>query len=948
MTNPCRFSLRSIIAVFAFGLSFYCGRAGSISGIVLDSTNQTTLPSASITIAENGRFTVTDSGGRFSFTGVPEGTYNLQVRYIGLDTKIEPVSVPAVGTAQITIRMESDVVVLESMVVEGYREGRSRALQQKQSQTNIADIISSDAIGNVPDRNVAEALARLPGVNLSLEQGEGRYVSIRGVEPNLNQVLIDGAIAAAPGGTRLGRAVPLDTLGTGQISQIEVIKSVTPDLDANSLGGTINIKTASGFDVKQRRITGSVAGNHNVSADKNNYEARLSLADTFGPAKDWGIAVSTSFDRRDYSNHWLQTSWNLRNIAGMDMYLPSGLEIKPEEGYQKRWGGNLSLEYRPDENTQLYIRPNYSETEKFEHTVEVIHGVDNAANRVTLIGPTKALFDGTRTRTERRDFEGLREQKLLSISGGFKKVLHAFTVEGMASISKAKEDRIYDNSIQFRNGTGGTGPITIDWTEFDFTSVSVDPAIDLPSKYPLRRTRADYGIVDEDTKSGKVDLRWDSENIAGHPGFLKTGFKYIHRDRITDLTSVRLEPVGSWNVTAIGVLPSVPVYNGRYDSGFLLDQAATWAYIAANPALTRHQTVDEAANSIEDDYDIDEWIYAGYAMGSVTVNKLTLMGGLRWEKTDATIRAVEARFAGSTFLGHFPTSGSTSYDKVFPNIQGVYRFNDRVLLRAAITQTIGRPAYEDARPLANFRYDPLGSAALDPAFPYSGTLSVGNPDLKPFLADNYDLSLEWYSPGGGTISLAAFKKSITDPIYAFSETQERVTRSGIGLQTLSVSTRLNADSGHINGLEFNVYQPFHFLPSPFNGFGIDANYTHISSGVTVAPRPGADLPFFRQPSELRNVTLFYEMNKFSGRIAYNYADEQLYTLGSATLSDIYRLARKQVDLQARYRINDHYSITASVRNLTREPEQFSYGFMNLMRSSRLLDRDYKVSIDFNY
>lgn len=947
---------RGLSAAFASALLLISLQAGDVTGVVADANDRGFLPGASVTLVETGRTTVTDANGSFRFTNLPEGSYTIRVDYVGYDSRTETVKVPASGSVPVSVRMGEEVVKLEKMVVEGYREGRSRAMQQKQSQTNISDIISADAIGNLPDRNVAEAAARVPGVNVTgIEQGEGRYVSIRGVEPNLNQVLMDGAILAAPGGTRLGRAVPLDTLGAGDIAQIEVIKSVTPDLDANSLGGTINIKSASAFDRKGRFISGSVTGNRNESSEQNNLEARVSYSDLIGPDKKWGLAISSSYDKREYSNHWLQTSWNLRSIGGNNVYLPNGFEIKPEEGEVKRLGGNLSLEFRPDDTLKFYLRPSYSKTERFEHTVEVLHSVNNQAAGVTLTSPTSGTFLGTGTRTERRDFRTYRDQKLFTIVGGFSKILGDLTIEPMLSLSSAEEITPSNRILAFRNPGGsssdpnrGTGPINFDINAFDFVRWDVDAAIDTPNKYTLRRTRDDTGVVDEDTMTAKIDVRWDSDNILGHHGFLKTGFKYTQRDRVVDLESRRLVPVGSWSLANIGVLPAVSVYDGRYTSGFLIDHFPTWAFIDANPALVTLDPVDSASNSIEDDYDIDEYIYAAYLMGSVKIDKLTLLAGLRWEKTDATIRAVEARFAGSTLLGRFPSSGTTSYDSVFPNLQAVYRFNKNLVLRAAITQTIGRPAYEDARPLATFRYDSLGSGALNPAFPFSGTLSIGNPELGPFDAVNYDLSLEWYNRYGGVFAVAGFRKEIDDPIYQYSETRQNVTHSGIALQTLAVTSRRNADSGRITGLEVNLYQPFRFLPSPFDGFGLDANVTFISSEVKVPTRPLDDLPFFRQPNRIANVTLFYERNRFSGRVAYSYSDEQIETLGSDILNDRYRVPRGQYDAQVRYRINDNYSITASVRNLNREPEQRSTGVFSLMQYSRLLDRDYKISIDFNY
>src|SRR5262245_38693139 len=158
---------------------------------------------------------------------------------------------------------------------------------------------------------------------------------------------------------------------------------------------------------------------------------------------------------------------------------------------------------------------------------------------------------------------------------------------------------------------------------------------------------------------------------------------------------------------------------------------------------------------------------------------------------------------------------------------------------------------------------------------------------------------------------------------------------------------MNAKSATVNGVEFNLYQPFFFLPEPFNGFGIDANFTRIDSEVIIPTRPGEDLPFFRQPGKIANLTLFYEKGKFQGRVAMSYSDEQLFSLGSFPIQDIYRVGRRQFDLQLRYRINNHYSVTGSVRNFTAEPERFSYGPSHsyLMRTSRQLGRDYKVGVN---
>ncbi len=477
----------------------------------------------------------------------------------------------------------------------------------------------------------------------------------------------------------------------------------------------------------------------------------------------------------------------------------------------------------------------------------------------------------------------------------------------------------------------------------------MDHTIDRPDKYDFFTSRDDGGLVDEETMTAKADLRWDSDNILGHPGYLKTGVKYLRRDRLSDLVSRRLVPAPgmSFSMAQVGTLPSKLVYD-RYDPGFLIDHFGTWDFIDQNPSLTVFNVEDSASNSIEDDYDIDESIYAAYLMGSATIDRLTLLAGVRWEKTKATIRAVEARFEDDDFLGHFPTSGTSTHDKLFPNAQAVFRISDRLVARAAITQTIGRPAYEDSRPLAQFEYEALGGAAVDPAFPFAGALEVGNPQLKPYESTSYDVSIEYYTGGGAVLSAAGFHKAIDNPIYGYSELLENVVHNGIALETLNVGSVRNAESAELTGLELSIYQPFTFLPPPFDGFGLEANATFISSEVTVPRRRNDDLPFFRQPGTIYNATLFYEKSGFSGRLAWSYSDEALESIGGDILGDNYVRARSQVDVRLRYRISEHYAITASVRNLTREPEQRSKGVFSLLHNSRLLGRDFKIGLDFNF
>ncbi|HSG70413.1 MAG TPA: carboxypeptidase-like regulatory domain-containing protein, partial [Planctomycetaceae bacterium] len=312
------------------------------------------LPGASVSVVGTGQVETSDGEGRFRFNNVPAGTATVQVSYLGYSDVIETVEVPQDGVVPLSIAMAENVLKLEQFVVKGYREGRSRALQQKKTSANLIDLVSADSVGNLPDQNVAEALSRLPGLNLDVDSGEGQFVTIRGVEPNLNNVTFNGATLAAPGvNGREGRSMPLDVVAASQISQIEVIKSVTPDMDGNALGGTINIKTVSAFDRSSQFSYGAVEFGDTRAADSGEiYGGDFTFANTYGENRSFGLAFAASYSHRPYVKHDLQANWSTFN--GMP-YI-SQFELLPDDGERDRLGLNLNLESRPDEDTSFWIR----------------------------------------------------------------------------------------------------------------------------------------------------------------------------------------------------------------------------------------------------------------------------------------------------------------------------------------------------------------------------------------------------------------------------------------------------------------------------------------------------------------------------------------------------------------------------------------------------------------
>nr|MBP8257483.1 carboxypeptidase-like regulatory domain-containing protein [Opitutaceae bacterium] len=412
-------------------------RATEVVGVVSDAKSQALLPGASVVIVENGRTVVADEQGRFRFTNIAAGNYTLRTSFLGYESTSSAIAVPDSGVLNVPIKMGDQVLQLEKLVVEGYREGRAKALQQKRTSQSLVDIVSSDSIGNLPDRNVADALSRLPGISIVADNGEGRFVTIRGAEANLNAVTLNGATIAAPGvDGRSGRSMPLDVISSSQISQIEVVKTITPDMDGTGIGGAINIRSASAFDRPTRFIGGSLAMGYSDLANDRIYEADASFSDRFGANKTVGVALAGSFSRRPFRTEAIQSDWSVRTANNVSVIAPDSIQILPEDAVRERTGFNANLEYRPSSSLQLYLHTIFNEFDEENYRQEVSNGQNG---NLTILSDHSVVWG--RARSERRAFYNPRNQKLFNVTGGA--VIHRgnLTITPELTYSFAQEEQ---------------------------------------------------------------------------------------------------------------------------------------------------------------------------------------------------------------------------------------------------------------------------------------------------------------------------------------------------------------------------------------------------------------------------------------------------------------------------------------------------------------------------
>lgn len=876
---------------------------------------------------------------------------------------------------------DADLEELEAFVV-GMREVISRSLDLQRQASNFRDVLLADDIGNLPDKNIADALNRMPSVAIQRAQGEGRYISIRGVEPGLNNVVVNGqTIGATDVRARGGRPPPLELLSAAMVGGIEVHKTVTPDMDGHSIGGTVNMLQHSAFDREARTFAfaSAAVGTNDLLVSglgpggRNIYEGNLGFGTRFGENESWGLFIGANYSSRDYMFQELNARNYLDFTGQGGGYVPQQIEVRATVGNRERYGVSSNLEYRPHERTHMHFRGFFTRLDDDSYRGAEVE-YRSRGNR-TPTGPhtgtaTSSYQLDTRSQLERRETWQLT-------FGGDQMFGEDWLVGYGLNVSEGREQRD-EIAHEFKDMPIPRSQSIMEWD----TSVPWFPQARIrdpndprrnfaqdPDAFIHSRLRFEPANVPERVWTANLDFQRDWD-LYGHGGFFKFGAKYLERDKVVDNDSIRFIPTGGGPVEAslldlglnqssadyfgplfggrIAALPAVD-YLGHLDlflntapqmSGGVVGRRTRglsfWrlddigAPVANSNNVWTFQDAASIANSFEDDYETSEKIWSLYAMGDIRpTDKLTVIGGLRMERTTATMDSnsvIDASGLGpgvgigqlppGVELAIRPIDGSKRFTSWLPNLQFRYEQNENLLWRGAITYTIGRPDYIVMTPKNELELENEISAGTWEI----GELEIGNPDLDPFESTNVDFAVSHTIPGG-MVTAGVFYKRIKNPIYQFSETRQNVEFQGFTILDLEVDSVRNADTGTIRGLEFTYQQNFFFLPGWLDGFGFMGNVSFMRSRVSVPERPDERFRFFRQPNRVGNVQLYYADRRWEARLAYGWQSDQLDTVGGNIRGDIFEDKSAFLDLKATFRLNENWSIFAEASNLTNDEQR---------------------------
>ncbi len=883
------------------------------------------LGAAAVAVLGTSLTTSTDREGVFRLPAVPAGTQRITIRSIGKKPIERTVTVVAGETVTLSIAAELSVVELTGITVTGERGGQIRSAEQKRRSATISDVTSGDEIGLLPDQNVAEAVQRISGVYVETSRGEGTTVSIRGIAPNLNNVTLNGQQMAT---TSSDRSQTLDLLPASMVSNIEVIKAVTPDMDANTIGGTVNLRTLSAFDRPRPFFFGIAEGlftsrQVDYGPQKQPYELDVTTGRRFGPNETFGIVLSGSASQRDNSvavadpDGWIR----VRNSStGDSIDVSNELELQVGDNDRTRYSLTSSLDWRPSASTDMFLRGLYTRTNEKEL---------NSEFEITFTGayqfPGNSRVGRNTASSIELDISNPEEDEdLYSLQFGGTRRWKNVTLDVSAVGTRGESyGRGVDATFENPSATNVQVPVSLDFSRYFYGVEPEDRTfINNAANFPLQGMSRNERYVIDNTQIASGDLRMDGK-LGRFPAFLKFGGKMTSRDRDIDDTSDRFQfpirvTLDQYNEPVVGGLQggATPFQQGS------VNRFAEFAYRNFERDTFPKDMINSAIQAIDGDAYVRERISAGYMMGSAEFGKLNVLTGVRVERTDSDAEFWELKENSRLPAGQryeFPTARTTrnnSYTNVLPAAILKLDVTNNLLVRAAYTGTIARPQFTQLASFTRANYIP------DQTIPnaFDGTVSDNNPDLQPYESQNYDASIEYYPSTGGSLSAAYFYKNIDNPIFTFRSTVRDTTYEGLFFTRLQYTQQRNGDAGSLGGVELSWSQPLYFLPGVLNGLGINANVAFITSSLEIEGRDGS-LPFLGQPDNVINVTPYFQRGPFEVRLAYARRSDFLSSVDTRVGFDRFTAARETYDLNLRYQVRGpRWEIIATGRNLSNAPE----------------------------
>ncbi|KFF15717.1 TonB-dependent receptor [Chryseobacterium sp. JM1] len=928
--------------LFCASLFFYA-QTGTVSG-TLNDDSKLSLPGAKISLVPGNIYTTSDDHGNFVFLNVPPGNYTMKVDYLGYGTSEYNVSVEAEkNTKQNIIFTRKETTIAEVVVTGATLKNQARALNKQKNNANITNVISSDQIGRFPDANIGDALKRVPGITIQNDQGEARNLIIRGLAPNLNSVTLNGdRIPSAEGDNR---NVQMDLIPSDMISTIEVNKTLTPDMDADAIGGSVNLITRA--SPNGQRISATVAGGYNPIREKGNYTAGFVYGNRF-LNKKLGAVFSFSYNNNNFGSDNIEPTWSLANDAAQTAYV-SKMGVRYYNEHRIRHSFDLNMDYEFNSKNKIYASAMYNFRTDKENRFALGYKVKPVYNsdETEITGWKGSITrqnkggdsDNDNTRLERQKVQNyaLRGEHLLGSK---------IDLDWSMNYAMASEKKPHELYIEFENGKMNFSSDLSDPGRPMITPLSVDNL----GVYQLSDLSDSNSFTQEKEFGAKVNVRFPFSVIENQKGRLRAGLRLRLKEKERNNDYYAFEPLDT-----MGSLLSVPTVHfdgqnfqpGNYVPGTFVNPSYIGGLDLFNPNLFKGESKPE--EFLSSNYTAKENIYAGYIRWDQDFSdKFSMILGARFETT-------KIDYTGNYVLNEEDLAGkinrTNTYTNVLPNLSFKYVPVQDLVLRAAFTTALARPNYYSLVPYLN-------------VISADETIAAGNPDLKATYAYNFDFMAEKYFKSVGILSGGLFYKNLKDFIYTYSRrnyTTEDFANDFAGQSNPIPSgennwrftQQRNGDNVDIYGFEVALQRQLDFIPGAFwKGLGVYVNYTYTKSkakGITNedgVERTDVGLP--GAAPHMFNGSLSWENKRFSARVSMNYASHYIDELGGKSFEDRYYDKQVFLDANASYKITSQLRVFAEANNLTNQPLRYYQGIQSRTAQVEYYRPRFTLGVKFDF
>lgn len=928
-------------AIFIFSVVLFTSKMSAqkatLSGTVTDA--QSPLPGATILLSNNQKAT-TDFNGYFSIQDVRSGSVELQISYIGYAAKSIRIEVKDNQHLNLgLIALETNSKELSEVVVSGMslRNSEARALNMQKKSMSIVNVIAADGIGKLPDRNAAETVQRMPGVSIERDQGEGRFVSVRGLPPFWSSTTINGNRIPTAEEETTSRAAAFDFFPSDLIAYVAATKALTPDMDGDAIGGSVNFITQTA--PTKKTFKASVFSGYNQKSDKGIYSGSITIGDKSKNGKFGYIVNGTYWDR-----NWATDNYEARRQGDQGVYR---LELRDYTGVRKTTGLNGAMELNPSSRDKLFLKATYgglSDTEThYKHRIR-FDKFNSGTNALTV--EQQNIHNELMTQFLGLDLGGKHELTNGTLDWSLASYRNSFKY---GNIPDAQDNSYF--LIQFNQtgvgvkpeylnmvpvASGGVGGPRAYWAAdggmldpknpksiFDFyadPNFKTDPTKMKFSTLELYK----IDIVERDNIIAGVNYEHNfNENLK-----MKFGAKLTDKDRIATFR----DEYYNWTGTA-------NPYLANYSSDLIQQPGGTEYFrketnttignsfgpvlspsgmnnlyhsSQANLVLnTADSQIPELGKGLGRNFNVGETTSSVYAMSTYSISdKWTVLGGVR---VTNTITQVTGKTVENGVI--LDANNTKTYNSVLPMLHVKYAPIENLNVRFATTRTFARPNFGDISPAGSLN-------TID------GEYAGGNPNLNPTYSWNFDLLGEYFLDEVGVINAGVFYKAITDPI--FDDTYQGTIN---GMSDIEISSPTNGGNAWIGGVEFGITKRFSFLPGFLKYFGTQINATLMNSEMTLGQNlnnpTGRKVSTPYQAKELYNLQLFYEKGGFNVRAAFNHKGAYAVSFDAnaknTDMNDIYYGKYNSLDFSASYKIGGHFTIFSDVNNVLNEPLMYHFG-----------------------